>query len=483
MNTFPTKFFRLIVSFIVLILHLSCSTDTDLLADVILPDSSNALLEIKVIASKNEPVIIEVIAEGDTGEVIEVSEPDNGTANINPDNTITYTPDTDAEGTDEFEFTVDTPSNNGIVSTTTGTVKVTIDSEVAFWKNKFDTYWKNSNYDFSKTSSHSRSAFNAASSSNFEQEYYFLAYYIDGLIQIWQATGENSYLDDALELIHITINKAVKVKGDFLGWPGNINADGVALWDSYYWRYVATLTRIMHQSPTLRTLPNTKGGTYQDDYEKLLSFGEVNIWDRYESYGLNNFYRSNTHMASHWARIGMEFFIITGKQKYKEVFDNISFGNMVDRPSNLRQQLYSNPKNPSSVLWSQIWGASQGVWMQDTSHGGAVVSFIINAHSNKMYWTQEDIDALIVTLDKVLWKDSDKAEVSINIDGSGGYHNPGGRLHEWLTLGRYSAPLQNKIKNNYIGKNFNYYGTHFFGIAALNAKILKDGKPVYPEIH
>ncbi len=40
----------------------------------------------------------------------------------------------------------------------------------------------------------------------------------------------------------------------------------------------------------------------------------------------SNIYRVNTHMASHWARIGMELYIITGKQKYKDVFDNISFG-------------------------------------------------------------------------------------------------------------------------------------------------------------
>ena len=126
MNNFPTKNFRLIVSFIFLFLQLSCSKDTDFLTAVILPDSTKSLLEIRVIAAKNESVVIDVTAEGVNGELTNVTEPDNGTANINPDNTITYTPDTDAEGTDEFEFTTNISNPDNTTSTETGSIMVTI---------------------------------------------------------------------------------------------------------------------------------------------------------------------------------------------------------------------------------------------------------------------------------------------------------------------------------------------------------------------
>ena len=363
----------------------------------------------------------------------------------------------------------------------TSHVVKSIPAPVFYWKNLFDKYWTDPSYKMSKTTPHERGALNAAKTANYEQEYYFLAYHIDGLIQIWQATGDNHYLEECLELIYITIDEAQSVKGGYLGWPAKNKPEGFPLWDSYYWRYVATLTRIMCQSPNLLKTGNQRGGTYQDDFDTLLNFGEKNIWNRYESYGLNNFYRSRTHMASHWARIALEFYIITAKTKYKKVFDNISNGKMYKRPSNLRNQLFYSKNHPAAILWDSQWGVEKGSAIQDTSHAGAIVSFWIIAFENNYYWNKNDITNLINTLNDFVWTPMDGEDVKVNIDGTGGYYSPGGRLHEWLNLGRYDRQLQDRIKNQYVGKNFKYYATHFFGIAALNEKILIDGSPVYPE--
>src|SRR5690606_11744986 len=229
-----------------------------------------------------------------------------------------------------------------------------------------------------------------------------------------------------------------------------------------------------HNSPQLRST-----GNYQESFEEILAFSEKNIWERYEANGLGNFYRVNTHMSSHWARIGMELYVITGKQKYKEVFDNISFGSMEGRPSNLRNQFYFNPKNPNAYSWSSSWGAAKGSNVQDTSHAGAIVSFLVNAYENGMYWTKEDMEALVTTLDEVIFPDGASIAKKY-VDGSGG-NDIAGRLHEWLPLGRFDQSLQKKIKNNYKGKNLGYFGIQPLGIAALNTKILIDGKGVYPE--
>jgi len=101
------------------------------------------------------------------------------------------------------------------------------------------------------------------------------------------------------------------------------------------------------------------------------------------------------------------------------------------------------------------------------------------AYENNMYWTRPDIDALIITLNEVIWTSPSKGN-RYNVDGSGGYDREG-RLHEWLVLGRYDSETQSKIKNGYKDKNLSYYGSQVFGIAALNAKILTDGKAIYPE--
>lgn len=480
---------------------LSCSKDADLLSDYVINKKDDisgvySLLVNDTYFSDMKSSILLDVLNNDTFEnfntvtVVATTAPELGTVVINENNTLTYTPptppvvneteaatveieptpqETQEEIVDTFVYTTEETSIAGTVTTAEATVTVkmiTVNNDVEYWKLKFDAEWvdKDNQVD-------SFDALSKAKSGNVNQEYYYLGYYVDGLIKIWQATGDNKYLDRALNLINLTVSDAVSVGNGYLGWPNNDN-DGHALWDSFYWRYVATLLRIMHQSPQLRA-----SGNYEQQYQQLLNFTEKNIWERYEAQGLNNFYRINTHMASHWARIGMELFIITGKTKYKTVFDNISFAQMLNRPSNLRNQLKPNSIVPSAYTWSQNWDSYR---IQDTSHAGAIISFIITAYENDMYWNKADIDALTSTVNDVIWKPEYGIQFMKNVDGTGGYDLPG-RLNEWLNLGRFNQSLQNRIKNYYTGMNLTFYGIQPLGIAALNARILADGKPIYPE--
>ena len=297
---------------------------------------------------------------------------------------------------------------------------------------------------------------------------------------MWQATGEYKYLDNALKLIENTIDDAqsIDIKGkQFLGWPTDPNhseasAKGYPLWESFMFRFVSSLLRVIDKSPNLRSTNNI-----QERYNKILDFTIENIWNKWEHDGIHNMYRINTHMSSHWARIGMDLYLITGETKYKLVFDNISHGTMIGWPSNLRNQIKTNPKVTSAFVWNQNWTNAA---IQDTSHAGAIVSFWVAAYENSMYWNKNDIDGLVSTLKNVIWTKADGSRFTKNVDGSGGYDYYG-RLHEWLPLGRFDAELQQQIKDNYTGANLTYYGIQPLGIAALNAKILLDGSPVYPE--
>ena len=184
-------------------------------------------------------------------------------------------------------------------------------------------------------------------------------------------------------------------------------------------------------------------------------------------------------MASHWARLGMELYIVTGKNKYKEVFDNVSFGKMPGYKSNLRAQLFPNPKDSEAYAFDKTWGVNKGSDMQDISHAGAIVHCWVLAEENGMYWTRADMDALLKSID-IFWVESDPSRIKNNVDGSGGYTNPG-RLHEWFYLGRYDEKLQRRLKEQYNGKHLNFFGSQVLGIGALNARILADGAPIYPE--
>ena len=184
----------------------------------------------------------------------------------------------------------------------------------------------------------------------------------------------------------------------------------------------------------------------------------------------------------------MELHRLTGKAKYKTVFDNISFGKMVKYPSNLKTQFYSNPKVPSAYTWSLVWGAAKGTDVQDTSHAGVIISFVELAEEAGMYWKKSDIDALKSTLTDVVWPSALGKNYYRNVDGTGGQYGPQpgnnidkihGRLNEWLVLGRRDLKLQKRIEADYTGNHLKFFGTQTLGIAALNAKFLIDGAPVY----
>ncbi|MFV8226838.1 Ig-like domain-containing protein, partial [Christiangramia aquimixticola] len=82
--------------------------------------------------SEDEAVVIDVL-DNDTYdpatdvEVTSVTQPDNGTVVINPDGTVTYTPNPDYNGTDTFEYTATVTNADG--STTTETTTVTVNVE------------------------------------------------------------------------------------------------------------------------------------------------------------------------------------------------------------------------------------------------------------------------------------------------------------------------------------------------------------------
>jgi hypothetical protein len=218
-----------------------------------------------------------------------------------------------------------------------------------------------------------------------------------------------------------------------------------------------------------------KTGSYQSRYASLLGFFEKNIWDKWylKNSDHSEIYRVNTHMASHWARIGMELFIITADPKYQAVFENISFKGIAKYGSSLRDQLEINPSVPSAYSWHSDWNGSS---VQDTSHAGAIMSFISTARNNGMYWTETDVDRFASTFNDVLWV-STTHPISFKeyVDGSGGsipYHSLD--FVGWAQLGRHDQGLQDKLAKYSVAGWFS-------AVIALNQQILEDGRPVYPE--
>lgn len=101
------------------------------MAEYVVENPQSFLVNDVVVTLANNPVIIKPLSN-DTFEepekvaITEVTPPKMGTAVINEDNTITYTPDTDQTGTDEFDYSTSVTNPDNTVTEETGSVTVTV---------------------------------------------------------------------------------------------------------------------------------------------------------------------------------------------------------------------------------------------------------------------------------------------------------------------------------------------------------------------
>ncbi|WP_224364416.1 hypothetical protein [Hyalangium versicolor] len=318
-----------------------------------------------------------------------------------------------------------------------------------------------------------RMSFLPMSTSLDSAQFYTLAYGIDGNTAMYRATGKVQYLDRALLYVTHLVNSArdswslpdSQFKDTYRGWASeNPDTPGqeVALNESYCWRYVSRLLRVIRETPALYE------GKYRGQYHRLLEFSEKDIFEKWYVRGANSYvYRANTHMASHWAAIAMNLHLITPDANrrawYLEVFNNIN-RSLPNVDSSLRAQVVTSPVNAGAAFWNDRWGSHSRPG-QDVAHGNGVVGFIIEARDAGMEWTDDDVRALTVTLDSVIWPAAD--QYAQYVDGSGegdGWFNDG-----FMKLGRYDAELQHRLDFHPVGNN-----TQFFGNAALNVRLLSE---------
>ena len=143
--------------------------------------------------------------------------------------------------------------------------------------------------------------------------YYDMAHGVDGYVAMFEATGDEGYLDEALgRLIDNAISDAtpsltlgpLAFKDSYKGWISHhseVAGQEVAFYESYLWRYVCRLVR------ALRSNKSTYGQSgYRRQYDAILAFTEANIFDKWYVRGVDRYiYRQNTNMAAHWAYVAL----------------------------------------------------------------------------------------------------------------------------------------------------------------------------------
>lgn len=313
------------------------------------------------------------------------------------------------------------------------------------------------------------------STSNDSWRYYNLAYAISANSAMFEATGKTQYLDRALEYIGNAIEDATlsstlatsQFKDSYLGWVQHshpeLGDDGkeYPLYESYCWRYVASLLRLMKESDAVYAEPG-----YRAKYDSILTFSEKHIYEKWRTRGAQHIYRQNTHMASHWARIALNLQQLSDdaatRSEYFTVFDNFT-NHLPSYDSSMKNQIKPNPGEPSAYWWNANWGSFTAPG-QDVSHGNAVIGHLVEAHELGFEWTEADMRGLVNLLDKVVWTTS----FAQYLDGSGsgnGWINDG-----FVTLGRFDPALQARLEQHPAADN----GGQFAATMALNAMRLSE---------
>ena len=320
---------------------------------------------------------------------------------------------------------------------------------------------------------------------------YFLSYHIDGHIAMYRATGKLEYLDRALFYINNLIDTAVvssylprsQFKDSYLGWANHSNRelkdDGreYPLYESICWRYVAHLLRVMKETPDVYD-----DAGYKEQYDRILSFLEKHIYEKWYTRGVKNLYRCRTHMAAHWAYISLELWHITKnseyKSIYKEIFENINSGGLPNyEGASLRSQLITETKGNPHYFWFSVWNKTKektqdkdeddGSHGQDIDHGNHVIAYIVEAHDLGVEWTDQDIIYFKNTFNDIIW--SDPKQLAKYVDGTGEGDNF--ISDGFFKLGRYDEKLQERLETEYIPL---HGGLQIYGNGALNAKIIQE---------
>jgi hypothetical protein len=303
-------------------------------------------------------------------------------------------------------------------------------------------------------------------------QFYNLGYGIDANTAMYRATGKTQYLDRALLYTNNVVNHAKvssslpksQFKDSYLGWASarsDTLGQEVPLFESYCWRYVTRMLRVIRETPALYG-----NATYKAQYDKLLAFTEKNIFDKWYKRGANSYvYRNRTHMASHWAFISMDLSRMTTdatrKATYLTVFNNIN-RDLPNSTSSLRGQLRTGFVSTPAYFWSDVWAATARPG-QDVAHANGMLAYIVEARDAGMEWTADDVRKFTATLNYAIWPSATKYASYVDGSGAGtGWFNDG-----LMKLGRYDANLQRRLEAHGVGKNIDFYAQ-----GALNAKLL-----------
>jgi hypothetical protein len=276
---------------------------------------------------------------------------------------------------------------------------------------------------------------------------YYLWPGIDGLLTLYEATGNTEYVGYAAEYCLRYQSMGEDVNGDgYLDWYSR--------WIEGYshhhveWRAGDGVARTV-----ALILTDPKLSMYVDDALEIESFLEKHVWEKWTGgYSNGGNSTSVTHFIGRFGLIALSLYQVTGQQEYLSYVE--------DKGTQLKSSLRLNSND--AYEWSVYTNESGTL---DVSHGGDTVNFMVEAHRLGLVFNDTDMIRLINTVKKNLWNGSlTSPQFRENVDGSGDYGGLGNNQGGWIKLAQFDPELQ-EIYYNWLKDRSasSEVGVHFHG--------------------
>jgi hypothetical protein len=333
--------------------------------------------------------------------------------------------------------------------------------------------------------------------------YYTFGERTDGIAGIYEATGREYYLERLIEYTKLMMAAGKDNNGDgyvdYFHWMKD--RESYCKWDyepgyNYgahcYWNAMRTIARCARVG---RLGPHYE--KYKAEIDEIVGFVTKQIIEKWEEgdqamkleqwLSLDHFTISGMH--SHAGSLMVDAYLATGDDHIKDLatrFAEKVKGGWV---------LYSNgsyawcgnggiqvPKDCMDVSF-ELGDKKYG--LQDTAHSIRVIRFAAIAHRAGLVVTDDDMERLVNTFSKNLWRGDDEKFA----DYVNGADDPGGRytfstITQWVRVGGFDEETHERLVKWTGGPRrpdkYSDDRIHYFGILALNLKLRKDGYKLHP---
>lgn len=329
----------------------------------------------------------------------------------------------------------------------------------------------------------------------------------DGLLAMFQVTGEQDYLDGFFTFLDEVHQLRTRDEGENFGndiyddflLPSESGVLGeYVLHETRGHRNVPKMLYILHAYPVLRTWTHPELGSYQDLYEEYSEWYAIHFWEKWLSRGANNLYRSRTWMTSHWAQFALYMeHIDTDPARleqyrlFRAAFDGRdgvtwsdwrdAYGGVDRGGTSFRSQ---QRQDAGHTVWSGIWGNDSRVG--DVAHTNAGVQYMVNNQLADGGFDVDEMTGLVATLNRLFDNspDSDALNIPWRIDGryDSSDDNRQFTQYGWVMLGRYDEALQERLlMMNREQATSSHYLLVLLGNLAYNHAYIENSL-VYPEL-